>query len=1128
METAFRRLARDFLVLAIVAIIIAMIPASHIQTVIAVAPAVVEGVVMDEEGNPLEEANVSLLNGNNALRATTLTDSAGRFHMDIYESGTFTVAVLCDLPQTSGMDYVPETWEVTLSSGASMSKEFNLRKGATIYMQGEVRHVESRSPSDGVSFYIEEPTSEETISPITWEEESSDYYYGITMTLMSAVRWDYGVLGALGFDERYVIVPANVDVQIIVVAAFEGEDPFTGAQKNFIYEFWVEGEAGFFRLSQGEYLLFNLEETVILSNIETVKSLMGATFYQLEDCLDAGFLVNVERRELLNSYASVGEATLLLNKESYAESFAKTRHAYLTVIKTKSFLQGLTESSLESAIGLLFLFSFVAVAASYLISEKKSYLQILAGKRSLELPITTLVGLAFYALLVGFFYYIFPGCHLVSQLKFFSITVLALIIGQAAIIIPPKLRREKPSEYRSIQIKSALITAFSLSSRNLRRRRLRTTLSLVNIMVLVFGFITLTSISPGYGLVMRQLSPVYSVDAVLVRDESGGETLPFVTLPDSFIKWLETQPNVTAVSKKAENEPVYLMFPENQLTAASGDSIAIFGVLGIVPSLEANLTNFDDVIVEGSYLEDNDLRGILVSNSTKEDLGVHVGDKVYIFNQEFIIRGFFDPEKLSNLQDIDGSLMVPYGIEPFTGSLTPLNAEVVVVLVYERAVSLQQASASRVVLQLKSPEDCEAIGQVVALTYEYKVYVSHPGSLVREEMGGYVEEKGMAMVPLLMSLVIFNIAVSMIGSVKERKDEIASLSAIGLNPTHIATLFVAEAAIIGIIGGGLGYLSGISGYRLASSSILGALEVREKASAEWGLAAIILSVTTAILAALFPSLRASTMVTPSLLRKWRIGQSERPQKIGQPYVVDLPLKLMPREVDSFTGFVMNRMQEYTRTTIGKIRLEEETSEKGVLKKICFEYFIVKGGKTDNELVIQPEAGPQLGLVLYCVPALPTQLDEAVHETASFVRKVLFEWNAMTFEVAVPYDPSLSQLYNMVNSYNPTTLYIVATQLDVETRLETLKQALVTKGIRIPRFIISQVDPFDVKKVMKVAEEVVSRADVICVSGEPPAIISALATYAAKHKKIACYVVDRRPIEARMKNPFQDLKIENVT
>jgi hypothetical protein len=391
-------------------------------------------------------------------------------------------------------------------------------------------------------------------------------------------------------------------------------------------------------------------------------------------------------------------------------------------------------------------------------------------------------------------------------------------------------------------------------------------------------------------------------------------------------------------------------------------------------------------------------------------------------------------------------------------------------------------------------------------------------------MAGYMEEEGVGMVPLLMSLVMVNIAISMIGSVRERKDEIASLSAIGLNPSHIAALFVAEATIIGIIGGGLGYLLGISGYRLASSSMLGALEVREKVSAEWGLTAIFLSVATAILASLFPSLKASTMVTPSLLRKWQIEEGEKPRKIGQPYVVDLPLKLMPREVDSFTGFMFNRMQGYSVTNIRKLTLVE----KGSLKKIGFEYDVMNSGRTDNELVIQPKDGTQFSLVLYCTPALPTQMDEAVHETASLVRKFLFEWNSITFEVATAYDSTLSQLYNLVNAYNPTTLYIVGAQLDIEQRLETLKQALVTKGIRIPRFIISQVDPFDVAKIMKVAEEVVSRADVICVSGEPPSVISALATQAARHKKIACYMVDKRPMEARVLNPFQDLKIENVT
>ena len=1125
METAF--------ILVIVALVVTGIQRGNAQNSYAVSTSArIMGAVTNEEGHPIAGANVTLLSTDRMSKVGTFqTDAAGRYDIEVNVFGGFTVIVTCDLAETPGVDYVPERWLVTLSPGSVSTKQFVLTKGASIYMEGEIRDVESSRPAQSpISFsVIEIGASSPALSTSSLPSSSTSSSTVVVSDNLAGPITSYGTsreLGALGFDERLVVVPANSEVQIRVSARF-GSASSAGYVAYTRY-FDVSEKTGYFKLSQGELLHFNLEEVTVVSSIEFVKNLIGSTFYLLEDCLDAGFLVEVEKRDLLNSYSSINEALFLSNKGFYAESFAKTRSAYLTVVKSKNFLLGLRDSSRDSVVSLLFIFSFVAAAAAYLVSERKSSLQILAGKRSFGFPIILLMESAFYVFLVAFFYYIYPGCHLVSQLIFSMTAVLALFVGQAAIAVPRVLRREKPSEYRSIQIKSALVTAFSLSSRNLRRRRLRTTLSLVNIMVLVFGFITLTSISPGYGLMMRQLKPAYPVDAILVRDEPESDTTTFVTLPDSFIKWLESQPNVTVVSKKAENQPVSLENSLGQLTSNSGKTMNIYGVLGVVPSHEAALVNLDSIIVKGNYLEDDDIRGVLISSSAQEDLDVDVGDRVYIFNQEFIIRGFYDSSKLDNFLDIDGSYIVPYAIEPFVGILVPCSGDMIMILTYDRAVTISGISTSRVTVQLKNPEDCDALSKIITLTYEYKIYVSHPDSLYKTIIGGYIEEKGMGMVPLLMSLVMMNIAISMIGSVKERKEEIASLSAIGLNPTHIATLFVAEAAIIGIIGGGLGYLLGISGYRLASSSMLGALEVREKASAEWGLIAILLSVSTAILATLFPSLKASTMVTPSLLRKWRIGENEKPRRTGQPYVVDLPLKLMPREIDSFTSFVLRRMQDYSQSIVSKPRVEEEATEKGIVRTIDFEYFIVKGGKTDNKLVIQPGDGPQFSLILYCTPALPSHLDEVVHETASFVRKVLFEWNAMTFEVVTAYDSTLSQLFNLVNAYSPTTLYIVATQRDVEQRLETLKQVLVTKGIRIPRFIISHVDPFNVANVMKVAEEVVSRADVVCVSGEPSAVVSALATYAARNKKIECYVVDKRPLEARMRNPFQELKIENVT
>ena len=94
---------------------------------------------------------------------------------------------------------------------------------------------------------------------------------------------------------------------------------------------------------------------------------------------------------------------------------------------------------------------------------------------------------------------------------------------------------------------------------------------------------------------------------------------------------------------------------------------------------------------------------------------------------------------------------------------------------------------------------------------------------------------------------------------------------------HVAELFVAEASIIGFIGGAFGYLLGISGYRLAS--LIGGLQVREKVSVEWGIISVLVSGLTAIAASLIPALRSSTLVTPSLLRRWRIEEEERPVRI---------------------------------------------------------------------------------------------------------------------------------------------------------------------------------------------------------------------------------------------------------
>jgi ABC-type lipoprotein release transport system permease subunit len=437
-----------------------------------------------------------------------------------------------------------------------------------------------------------------------------------------------------------------------------------------------------------------------------------------------------------------------------------------------------------------------------------------------------------------------------------------------------------------------MVAAFSMACRNLRRRKTRTILSLTNIAILVFGFITFTSISPGYGLVTQPLRPSLPLDALLVRDEPVDSDNPFVPLPASFLPWLESQPNVTVISPKAENTPIsFLAEPLDYLYSRAGASMMVYGILGVVPSLEANLTLLNRTVVEGDYLKDDDINEVLIASSLQERLEVAAGDKLYGFDQEFTIRGFFDRRALESLMDIDGRTIIPYWIDPDAGP-TPCPGNVVIILLCEKALTLPRVAISRVTVQLENPEDYSPLAQIIALTREYRGYISHPGSLYLQSVRSYVEEKGAGLTPILMLIVMLNIAVSMLGSVRERGDEISSLSSVGLNPTHIATLFIAEAVVIGFVGGGAGYLSGVFGYRVASNTLFGALQVREKVSAEWGLVALLVSGCTAILASLIPALRASTIITPSLLRKWTLRQSVKPRDEGQPWMIDLPIKLM--------------------------------------------------------------------------------------------------------------------------------------------------------------------------------------------------------------------------------------------
>ncbi|RJS85055.1 FtsX-like permease family protein [Candidatus Bathyarchaeota archaeon] len=1074
----------------------------------AAGKGIISGLILDEDGKPLKNAYIGLIGPYGAVLETR-TDSSGRFRIAVVMWRWY-LYIMYDDPNTPGMDYVPAQWSTYVTQGSEVSFTLRLEKGASLFLDGEIWFVESSKPVNFYRFTVvdleKKPHSDNSIMT-----------YGSGTNL---VRY-------FGMDEREVVVPADTKVIVRLHASI--------TSIRISHAFYIKGDAGFFKLSQGEAVHIDIRKDALIYNINLMKTNVNSALSLLRDAEEAGFLVTAERQDIMEAYSDVDASLLQMKRMQYDEAFTNLRTAYILTSRSIERLSSLLSVSSQTAILLLFFFVFVASSAAYLITERHNTLEIMSGDRKIiGISINLILAVVFYFLLVLAFYFAFPGCRLVPRETFAITAILAIFLGQAIVSILPRVFAEKKSEQRYIQLRSAIIAAFSMACRNLRRRRMRTALTIVNMMILVFGFISFTSISPGYGLVTKPLHPALPVDAILIKDKPPSEA-PFNPLPESFLRWLENQPNVTLVSPKAENMPAVRYNPLDYLYTSEGGKIWVQGIIGIKPSVECLFTQINSTIVEGEFLKDGDLKGVLISVTFKETLNLKVGDSLYGFGQEFIIRGFFDPRALETLTDVNGQTLMPYYVVPVAGDYAKCLGEETIIVTYERALTLPRVVISRINVQLREGDDYSRFAEIIALTREYLTFISHPNSLTMKYVGGYVEEKGLGLVPILIILVTLNIMASIFASVRERRSEIASLSSVGLNPTHIAALFMAEAMVLGFVGGGLGYLLGLFGYRVAASPLFGTLTVREKVSAEWSLISLLLSGFTAVLASVVPAMKASTIVTPSLLRRWHISIDVKPRKAGQPWVIDLPVKLRRRELEPFIGFMKKRMMEKTGSSleyITDIRLTEEETEKGPLIKLAFRMVFSqeRGYWSENTLIISRAEGQNyFDAKIVCVPVRDLRMP--VIRTVSYVRQLIFEWDTLTFEVATPYDPAISQLYTLINAYTPTTLYIITSSLEpdpyFEDKLESLRRRLEWEGIRPPRFVLSRMNPRDINQCLKVAEEIVKKVDVVCVSGKPEAISSALSIAASRQNKMMCYVVDNRPEEARLRNPFQTLKIVNV-
>ena len=136
----------------------------------------------------------------------------------------------------------------------------------------------------------------------------------------------------------------------------------------------------------------------------------------------------------------------------------------------------------------------------------------------------------------------------------------------------------------------------------------------------------------------------------------------------------------------------------------------------------------------------------------------------------------------------------------------------------------------------------------------------------------------------------------------ERMKEIAIFSTVGLSPMHVAGMFLAESVVYGILAATLGYMAGIVCVNIMASLELMPEGFYPNFSSHYVLIAVGFSLLATVLSTIYPMLKASRLVTPTLERKWK--PETRPR--GKDWEIPLPFKRVSQEILGVMAF----MKEY--------------------------------------------------------------------------------------------------------------------------------------------------------------------------------------------------------------------------
>jgi hypothetical protein len=464
----------------------------------------------------------------------------------------------------------------------------------------------------------------------------------------------------------------------------------------------------------------------------------------------------------------------------------------------------------------------------------------------------------------------------------------------------------------------AFVAAFLLGVSNLRRRRLRTALTCITLIILTFTIMSFTSAksvrrharilynsnSPYQGFLLKNVNwtglPREALGVLTNFFEEKGVAVPRV--------WLEDE-------DKTRSTRITIQYRDRQFEAQ--------GLVGLSDE-EPRVSGLDEVLIGGRWFLPGERQAVLLSERMAGQLGIDPGrpqsEVVLLYGMPFDVVGVFAGGQFQERLDLDGEPLTPVifpretstalsdvesealesgeDVREFQSRYEHIAGDLTLIIPYQTLLAAG-GHLKAVAVRLDSQTSIQSIAGTLVDRFGLSLFSGEPEGTYLYHASDSMSYSGVPNIIIPLIISVFIVLNTMIGSVYERKREIGIYTSVGLAPSHVSFLFIAEAMAFAVLSAVFGYLLAQTTAKLfAETALWSGITVNYSSLA--GVAAMILVMAVVLISVIYPSKVAGEIAIPDVNRSWTL-----PEAKGNEMEITLPFLMTYREHRSVGGYLFD-------------------------------------------------------------------------------------------------------------------------------------------------------------------------------------------------------------------------------